>query len=142
MLNKFPPYGVVNTVSSVVTAFCLVVLTLVIVVGGAWTVRTVTELQSTYHPDKISGIINDLSDTVNLIHTLLQNTTHHHHLQSGHGVRHGSSGILEDLHQLSTGIGELSRALSTIPSLLSEAHEWRTMSTSAFGQLKQVMASL
>jgi hypothetical protein len=104
-------------------------------VGGTWTAHTVHQLQSTYHPDKISNIIDNLSDTVNVIH----NTTHM--LRSTpHATGHPD--ILADIHQLAIGIEDLAKALTEIPSLMQEAEEWRNISSSAFSQFKHVMASL
>jgi len=124
-----------NTVSNVITAFFLAVLTIGLMVGGTWTAKTVNQLQRTYHPDKISNIIDNLSDTVSVIH----NTTHMLH-STPHA--NGHSDILADIHQLAIGIEDLANALTNIPSLMKEAEQWRNISTSAFSQFKRVMASL
>lgn len=144
------PYQLVITISNVITAFFVTVLTIALLVGGTWTVHTVTELRHTYHPDQISGMINDLSETVGMIHAMvqntspgLQNTSHHVHLKSSPGG--GSSvhiGLLEDLHMLATSMETLTNNLDMIPTFINEAHEWRYMTTDAYAKFKSVMTSL
>lgn len=121
-----------STVANVITAFCLVVLTLSLIVGGTWTVQTVTKFQSTYHPDKISSMINDISDTVHTLHS----TTHM--LKSSQG---GSS-LLTDMHNLVTNVEDLALALGNLPLVVQEASNWRNMSVSALGHLKDMAAAL
>ena len=122
----------VSTVANVVTAFCLVLLTISIIVGGTWTANTVRTLQSTYHPDKISGMIDDLSDTVHTFHSTTKI------LKSGHE----ELSILKDLHNLVQSIEDLSVALQQVPSVVQEATHWRTMSVAAVGHLKEMAAAL
>jgi hypothetical protein len=150
MAVQTPQYSLVSTVSNVITAFCLAVLTIALLVGGTWTVHTVTELRHTYHPDQISGMINDLSETVGMIHTILQNTSpmvqnisQRSSLKSSRG---GSSPVqtylLEDLHVLATSMETLTNNLDMIPTFINEAHEWRYMTTDAYRKFKSVMTSL
>lgn len=144
MKRPAQPYPVVSTVSNVITAFCLVALTTAFIVGGMWTAQTVTELQHTYHPDKISVMITELSETVGMIHTLVQNTTHHTHLKSSQGSNsHGhQAGLLEDLHLLATSLDTMTSKLDMVPTFINEAHEWRYMTTDAYAKFKSVMTSL
>jgi len=146
MIVQRPPYSLISTVSNVITAFCLLVMTIAFVVGGTWTVHTVTEFRQLYHPEQISAMITDLGETVTLIHTLVQNTTHHSQakgLKSSHGS--GSSvqpGPLEDLHLLATSIEALTNNLDFVPTLINEAHEWRHMTTSVYSKIQSAMTSL
>jgi len=133
--KKINDCSTLDTISNVITAFMLIVLTLGLLVGGTWTAHTVNQLRSTYHPDKIATIIDQLSDTVNVIH----NTTHL--LRSAPHAPAGPD-ILADIHALSIGIEDLAKALTNIPSAMKEAEQWRNLSSSAFSQFKQVMASL
>jgi len=124
-----------NTIAHVITAFWLTIIAIGLMVGGTRVAHTVHQLQSTYHPDKISNIIDNLSDTVNVIH----NTTH---MLRSTPHANGHPDILTDIHQLAIGIEDLAQALTKIPSLMQEAEQWRNISTSAFSQFKHVMASL
>jgi|TARA_B110000858_G_C17748845_1_gene448677 uncharacterized protein YoxC len=122
----------VSTIANVITAFCLMVLTISLVVGGVWTANTVTTLQHTYHPDKISSMINDISDTVHTLHA----TTHM--LKSGKG----QLDILTDIHNLVNGIEDLSVALNKLPLVVQESSNWRNMSVYALGHFKDMIAAL
>ena len=132
MLSKSPTSSTLSTIANVITAFCLVVLTLFLIVGGTWTVQTVTKIQSTYHPDKMSSMINDISDTVHALHS----TTHM--LKSSQG---GLS-LLTDVHNLVTNVEDLAMALGNLPLVVQEASNWRNMSVSALGHLKDMVAAL
>lgn len=143
MRVQTPPYSLVSTVSNAITAFCLTVLTIALLVGGTWTVHTVTELRHTYHPDQISGMINDLSETVGMIHSMVQNNTQRSHLKSSRGgASTVQAGLLEDLHMLATSMETMTNNLDMIPTFINEAHEWRYMTTDAYSKFKSVMASL
>ena len=146
MIVHHPPYSLVSTVSNVITAFCLMVMTIAIVVGGTWTVQTVSDLRQTYHPDQISAMITDLGETVTLIHTLVQNTTHHSHLKGLKSSHISGSSVqpspLEDLHLLATSIEALTNKLDLVPSLINEAHEWRHMTTNVYSKIQSAMTSL
>jgi hypothetical protein len=125
-------WSTVSTVANVVTAFCLLVLTISLIVGGTWTAKTVSQLQRTYHPDKISSMIDDMSDTVHTLHS----TTHM--LKSSPG----EFTLLSDMHLLVQGIEDLSIALNKLPLVVQESANWRNMSVTALGHLKDVVASL
>lgn len=132
MLPKSKSSSTLSTVANVVTAFCLVVLTISLIVGGTWTAQTVTKLRNTYHPDKISSMINDISDTVHTLHS----TTHM--LKSSQG----DFSILTDVHNLVNGVEDLAMALNNLPLVVQEASNWRNMSVSALGHLKDIVAAL
>jgi len=143
MIIQTPQYSLISTVSNVITAFCLTVLTIALLVGGTWTVHTVTELRHTYHPDQISGMINDLSETVGMIHTMLQNNTQRSGLKSSRGgTSPGQTGLLGDLHVLANSMETMTNNLDMIPTFINEAHEWRYMTTDAYAKFKSVMTSL
>ena len=143
MVVQTPQYSLVSTISNVITAFCLMVLTITLVVGGTWTAHTVTQLRHTYHPDQISGMITDLSETVGMIHTLVKNTTHHHNLKSSRGGdSRAQPSLFEDLHLLATSMQIMTNNLDMIPTFINEAHEWRYMTTDAYSKFKSVMTSL
>lgn len=132
MLPKSKSSSTLSTVANVVTAFCLVVLTISLIVGGTWTAQTVTKLRSTYHPDKISSMIDDISDTVHTLHS----TTHM--LKSSQG----DFSLLTDVHNLVNGVENLAVALNNLPLVVQEASNWRNMSVSALGHLKDIVAAL
>ena len=43
----------VKIASQVVTAVCLLIITIGFIVAGSWTVQTVKTLETTYHPEKL-----------------------------------------------------------------------------------------
>jgi hypothetical protein len=88
-------------------------------------------------------MITDLSETVGMIHTLVQNTTHHNNLKSSRGGgSQAQPSLFEDLHLLATSMEIMTNNLDMIPTFINEAHEWRYMTTDAYTKFKSVMTSL
>ncbi len=125
-------FDVIRTVSSVITAVSLLVMVISMFVAGAYTVTTVSKLQSTYHPERLANIIGDASETM---HTIHQTTTM---LKSG---RHGET-MLDDVHRLIHAVESLSTALQhlQVQQLLTESSSWRTMTSEFVGKLKHGLA--
>lgn len=112
-------FDVVRTVAQVVTAVCLLAITISMVVAGAYTVTTVTKLQATYHPERLASIISDASDTMATIHK----TTNM--LKSS---KNGGS-IMDDVQRLISSVEHLSASMDklNIPEVLKESSSWRQM---------------
>ena len=125
-------FDIIRTIASVVTAACLLALTIGLFVAGAYTVNTVTTLQSTYHPERLGNILSDASDTMETIH---QTTTM---LKSSKG----DVTILDDLHNLIHSLEDLSSSLQTlhVDKFLKESSTWRDMSKHFMDGLKHTLA--
>lgn len=124
-------FDVIRTVASVVTAACLLSLTIGFFVAGAYTANTVTTLQSTYHPERLGSIISDASDTIQTIHQ----TTNM--LKSSKG----DVTLMEDLHALIRSLQDLATALPElhVDQVLKESTSWRDMSTHLLDGLKKTL---
>lgn len=112
----------VRTLSSVITAICLVFISVSIITTGVYIVRSVSYAQETYHPEKLTSMISDIGDTVSTIHK----TTHL--LGSGN-----MKPLLDDFHHLIEGLQQLGGALEELhlEKVLKESELWRNMSTKA-----------
>jgi|MDSY01.1.fsa_nt_gb hypothetical protein len=124
-------FDVVRTVASVVTALCLLSLTIGFFVAGAYTANTVSTLQSTYHPERLGSILSDASDTIQTIHQ----TTNM--LKSSKG----DVTLVQDLHALIRSVQDLAAAIPElhINQVLKESTSWRDMSTHLMDGLKKTL---
>lgn len=112
----------VRTVSSLISALCLLLITISIVTLGISLIHTVATIQETYHPDKISTMIDDISNVVSTLHKTTL------HLGSSQ-----MQPVVSDFHNLIEGIGSLSTSLQQLQvgKMLVESQKWRNMSTHA-----------
>lgn len=124
-------FDVIRTVASVVTALCLLTLTIGFFVAGAYTASAVTHLQSTYHPERLGSIISDAQDTIHTIHqttNMLKSTR-------------GQDTLLQDLHTLVLSLQDLSKGITDlhVDQVLKESTSWRDMSTHFLDGLKKTL---
>ena len=124
-------FDTIRTIASVVSAVCLLALTIGFFAAGTYTVRTVSQLQQTYHPERLGSIISDASDTMKTIH---QTTTM---LKSSKG----KITIMDDLHNLIKSLEDLSNSLQTlhVDQFLKESSTWRDIGTHFFQGLKHTL---
>ena len=111
-----------RTISLVITAFCLVFISVSIITTGVYLVNSVSYIEETYHPGKLTSMISDIGDTVSTIHK----TTHL--LGSGN-----MKPLVDDFHDLIVVVQQLGSALEKlhIDKVLKESESWRNMSTKA-----------
>ena len=111
-----------RTISSVITAVCLVFISVSIITTGVYLVHSISYVQETYHPEKLTSMISDIGDTVSTIHK----TTHL--LGSGN-----MKPLVDDFHNLIVVAQKLGSALEKlhIDKVLKESELWRNMSTKA-----------
>ena len=118
----------VRTISNVITAACLLVITIGFLVAGTWTVRTVQSLQSTYHPERLTSMIDTVADTLDSVHqtTFL--------LKTGKHVP-----LMDDLHRLVESLENLAVALKVLPvgQIIKESESWRQMSLHVLDSVKK-----
>jgi len=111
-------------VAQVVTAVCLLIMTIGFIIAGSWTVGTLHQLQMTYHPEKISDMIDTASDALTSVHktTFL--------LKTGKSIP-----LFDDLHRLTITLEQLATIMVNIPvdKIVDESESWRRIST-AIGQ--------
>lgn len=123
----------VRTVSNVVTAACLLVIMVGFLVAGTWTARTIHSLQSTYHPERLTSMIDTVSDTLDSVHqtTFL--------LKSGKHVP-----LMDDLHRLVKSLEDLALALQVLPveKMVEESESWRQMSLHLLNSVKKSITDL
>lgn len=112
---------ILRTVAAVITAVCLLTLTIGFLVAGTYTVRTVTTLQSTYHPEKLATIMNTAAEAAESFHK----TTHL--LSNSKPVD-----MFGDLHRLVGAAEEMSQVLKKLPMdrMVEESKTWRQTSDS------------
>jgi len=123
----------VRTVSNIVTAACLLVITIGFLVAGTWTVRTVQSLQSTYHPERLTSMLDTVADTLDSVHqtTFL--------LKSGKHVP-----LMDDLHRFVESLENLAVALQVLPveKMVEESESWRQMSIHFLDGVKKSITDL
>jgi uncharacterized protein YoxC len=123
----------VRTVSNIVTAACLLVITIGFLVAGTWTVRTVQSLQSTYHPERLTSMLDTVADTLDSVHqtTFL--------LKSGKHVP-----LIDDLHRFVESLENLAVALQVLPveKMVEESESWRQMSIKILDGVKKSITDL
>lgn len=124
-------FDVIRTVASVVTAVCLLCITIGLFVAGAYTANTVSRLQSTYHPERLGSILTEASDTVHTIHettSMLKSSQNH-------------EDIMKDFHLLVLSLQDLVAALPSlhVDQVLQESSSWRDMSNHFFDGLKKTL---
>jgi len=126
-------FDMIRTIASVVSAICLLALTIGLLVAGAYTSKTITKLQSTYHPERLGGILSDASDTM---HTIHQTTTM---LKSSRG----DVTFMDDIRTLMHSVEDLSVALTTlhIDEVLKESSSWRQGAIHIVEGLKKTLAN-
>ena len=120
----------VRTISAVITAACLLIMTIGFLVAGTWTVRTLHTLQTDYHPEKLRSMLDAVSDTLDSVH---QST---YLLKSGKHVP-----IMDDIHRLLTSLEQLSTVMSDLPieKMVSESSSWRLMATHLLSGVKNTL---
>ena len=136
------PFGTVSknekcetlrTVSQVVSAVCLLILTIGFIVAGSWTVNTIHTLETTYHPEKLKNAMESIEDTLDTVHksTFI--------LKSGKPIS-----VMDDIHSLVVSLEKVSTALQKIPieRMVTESESWRTMSSSIVSTLKKTINEL
>lgn len=107
-----------RTFTSVVSAVCLVIITVAIVTTGVYTINTINSLDS--HPSNLKSMLTDARETVANIHSTTKL------LKAGH-MEH----VLTDFHNLIDSVNHLSTSLDKlhIKQVLRESSAWRNMST-------------
>jgi hypothetical protein len=128
-MKKATEIETANVISNVVTAFCMVILTISLLAGGMWTVNTVDGLRSDYHPDKIGKMVDQISETVDTLHGTASM------LKSSH---EDFDPILE-FKEFSDTLQFLVDSLNQVPLVVNEAANWRNMSSSGLEHLKRLV---
>ena len=118
---------IVRTVAVVITAACLLVLTVGFLVAGSYTVKTVQVLQQTYHPEKLASIVDKAAEAMESVHQ----TTFM--LKSGKSIP-----FLDEVHHLIDSIESMSNTLEHMPvqKMLEESQQWRQTSTGFLTSIK------
>ena len=124
---------IVRTIASVIAAACLLIITIGFLVAGTYTVRTVTNLQTTYHPEKLASIVDQASDTLSTLHK----TTYL--LKSGKSIP-----LLDDMHKLVMTMESMSKVLEKMPvnKMVDESKLWRETSTNLLRGVKKTLDNL
>ena len=128
-MKKATEIETANVISNVVTAFCMVILTISLLAGGMWTVNTVDGLRSDYHPDKIGKMVDQISETVDTLHGTASM------LKSSH---EDFDPILE-FKEFSDTLQFLVDSLNQVPLVVKEAQSWRNMSSSGLDHFKRLV---
>lgn len=128
-------FDVIRTISMVITAVCLLFMSISMIVAGAYTVSTVNNIQNTYHPERLASMLSDASDAIHTIHSTTSM------LKSS---ENGTPDIMEHVAKLIETVEDLSEALKTlhIENVLTESSHWRVMATSMLKGLKQGIPDL
>jgi hypothetical protein len=124
----------VRTASSVVTALCMLTLVIALLVVGSWTVREVTTLQNTYHPEKLANVLTSVENAMDSVHStglLLKS-------------ERGENPLMHDLRMLIQALHDVAIALQQTPTdkILSESEQWRSQYIHLLESVKDTLKHL
>tara|TARA_B100001559_G_scaffold180603_1_gene151143 strand:- start:1861 stop:2274 length:414 start_codon:yes stop_codon:yes gene_type:complete len=124
---------VIRTISGVVTAICLMVIMIEMLIAGVYATKTIHHLHSTYHPEQLASIIGNTTDILQTLHK----TTHT--FQEGEKIP-----IFDELDRIANGMQMLAGAIQhlQIETMIQEASAWRNMSKQAVINLKKTLGDL
>ena len=124
---------ILRTSAAVISAACLLTLTVGFLVAGTYTVRKVETLQSTYHPEKLATIMNTAAEAAASFHK----TTHL--LSNSKPVD-----MFGDLHRLVGAAEEMSHILKELPMdrMVEESKTWRQTSDSLLRGIRQSLVEI
>jgi len=129
-----------RTIATVVTAICLLLLTLGTMVAGTWVIRRVDIIETTYHPERIAVLLDNAEKTMGLAtDTAVRVHNATFKLKSGHPVN-----MLEDVHRLIVTLEDISKTLRNLPveHVVSESELWRQMGTNLVESVKKTVKEL
>ncbi len=128
-----PQCEMVRTLSAVVTAVCLLTITIGFIIAGTWTIHSVHTLQSTYHPERIASMLETAEKTMDTVHqtSFL--------LKSGHQVP-----LMDDVHRLIDSLESMSKILREMPveKMVLESEAWRHVGSNVLDSVKKVVKEL
>lgn len=126
-------FEVIRTISSVVTAICLMVIMIEMLIAGVYANKTIHHLHSTYHPEQLASIVGNATDILQTLHK----TTHT--FQEGEKIP-----IFDELDKIANGMQMLAGAIQhlQIETIIQEASAWRNMSKQAVINLKKTLGEL
>ena len=118
----------VRTVASVLSALCLVAITVAIVSAGVYTVHVVSSLEENH--SNLGSMVSDGKEA-------LQSANHF--LQASQ-----MNPLLQDFHNLIEVMGQLSKSIDNIEvqRVLGESEAWRNMSSNAMVKLAKSILEL
>jgi|TARA_B110001452_G_C14947062_1_gene331256 uncharacterized protein YoxC len=123
----------VRTLSAVVTAICLLTITIGFIVAGTWTIRSVHTLQSTYHPERLASMLETVEKTMDSVH------------QTSFILKSGKSvPIMDDIHRLVDSLESMSKILREMPveHMVLESEAWRHVGSNLLDSVKKVVNEL
>ena len=118
----------VRTVAAVVSAVCLVAITVAIVSASVYTVHVVTSIEENH--SNLGSMVNDGKEA-------LQSANHF--LQASQ-----MNPLMEDFHNLVGVMGQLAKSIDSIEvqRVLGESEAWRNMSSHAMIKLAKTILEL
>mgnify|MGYP006139910289 CR=1 FL=1 len=118
----------VRTISTVVSALCLVAITIAIVSAGVYTVHVVTSLETNHN--NLGSMMSDGKEA----------------LQSANHFLQGSqmNPLLQDFHNLIEVMAQLAKSIEQIEiqKVLGESEAWRNMSSHAMVKIARSILEL
>lgn len=117
-----------RTISSVISAVCLVAITIALVSVGVYTVNIVTSLEENH--SNLGSIVEDGKHMM---------TSANHFLQASQ-----MNPLLQDFHNLIEVMAQLAKSIETIEvrKVLDESEAWRNMSTHAMVKIAKSILEL
>jgi len=117
-----------RTISSVISAVCLVAITIALVSVGVYTVNIVTSLEENH--SNLGSIVEDGKHMM---------TSANHFLQASQ-----MNPLLQDFHNLIEVMAQLAKSIETIEvrKVLDESEAWRNMSTHAMVNIAKSILEL
>lgn len=133
-MNK--PIGrceLLRTIAATITALCLLILTIETFVVGTWAIRSIHTVQTTYHPERVAGLLNSAEKTMNAV------SSASFKLKSGKPV-----GVLDDMHRLISALENMYDVLNRVPvdGMVSESEAWRRIGSHLVDSVKKTVTDL
>lgn len=118
----------VRTISSVISAVCLLVLTVAIISAGVYTVNVVSSLEE--HPNNLAAMMQNGKEAIE---------SANHFLKSSQ-----MDPLLRDFHNLIGVMSQLSDSMNElhVKEVLNEAENWRNMSNHAMVKLAKTILEM
>ena len=124
-------FELIRTISSVLTAVCLLFITIEMLVAGVYVTKTIHHLHSTYHPEQLASIVGNATDILQTLHK----TTHT--LQEGEKIP-----IFDELDRIANGMQMLANAMNrlNLDTMIQEASAWRNISNQAVINIRKTLS--
>lgn len=118
----------IRTISSLVSAICLLTMTVAMISAGVYTVNVVSQLEK--NPSEIGDIVQNSKEAIHSANLLLKSSQ--------------MNPLMEDFHNLIGVMSQLATSIDDmrVQQILSESVAWRNMSSQAMVKFAKTILEL